>query len=118
MGDNNWQSVLRSEFAAEEGSFLLGLRTELKWDGAAFSRLTNAMVACCRSEAELDVLERWVAEGFWFADTFVRRWTNHEAWKERPERVEIDAGVELLSCLAHWFFFGDSPWIDGLGPYD
>lgn len=37
--------VLRREFDAEEGSFLLRLRGDLEWDRAAFTSLERAMRA-------------------------------------------------------------------------
>jgi hypothetical protein len=37
------REILRREFDAEEGSFLLQARVQLKWDWDAFRRLTSAM---------------------------------------------------------------------------
>jgi hypothetical protein len=37
------REILRREFDAEEGSFLLQARVSLKWDWDAFRRLTSAM---------------------------------------------------------------------------
>lgn len=45
-------SVLRQEFDAEEGSFLLRLRGDLEWDRAAFTRLERAMRAACEQLQE------------------------------------------------------------------
>ena len=83
MGD--YSSVLQQEFEAREGSFLLRLRVDLRWDKAAFTRLTVAMLACCQaydegnapatvleSSREPQVAPRWLAEGHWYLDTFVR----------------------------------------------
>jgi hypothetical protein len=38
--------VLRREFEAEEGSFLIGLCCRAEWGRAAFSRLVRAMERC------------------------------------------------------------------------
>jgi hypothetical protein len=102
-----WRAVLQEEFAAEPGSFLLALRCDLRWDRAAFSRLTEAMEQCCQALTGSDVVERWLADGFWYLSTFARSWTDHGAWAEDPKQDEIDAGIEKLEGLAYWFFTGE-----------
>ncbi len=44
----DYLAVLRREFSAEEGTFLLQLRVKLHWDKEAFDRLTEAMFQCCK----------------------------------------------------------------------
>jgi hypothetical protein len=105
-----WESVLRQEFDAEPGSFLIRLRADLEWDGPAFERLATAMESCCRDTAGDDQRERWLAEGFWYLDTFTSSWTRHPSWEGRPDLAEIEAGRERLSGLAYWFFTGESPY--------
>ena len=39
-------SILKHEFSAEEGSFLLQLRIRSHWDTSAFDRLTKVMLQC------------------------------------------------------------------------
>lgn len=46
--EEEYITILRNEFAAEEGSFLLQLRVENHWDKSAFDRLTEAMFQCCK----------------------------------------------------------------------
>jgi hypothetical protein len=46
--EEEYISVLRHEFSAEEGSFLLQLRIRSRWDKSAFDRLTEAMLQCCK----------------------------------------------------------------------
>jgi hypothetical protein len=63
MGDDDYYTVLQQEFA---------------WDRAAFTRVTNAMLACCRAYDEVNQpptlfgqayetthLPRWLAYVFW-----------------------------------------------------
>lgn len=40
---DDYLTILRREFEAEDGSFLLSLRVHADWDKAAFSRLVRAM---------------------------------------------------------------------------
>jgi hypothetical protein len=56
--------LLRREFEADQGTFLLGLRGEgLEWDKAAFSRFEKAMRWACEHSQDSDPLDRWMAEG-------------------------------------------------------
>ena len=104
------EEVLRAEFAAEDGSFLLQLRTDLTWDTAAFDRLTTAMLEVLRTTEYADQIPRWVAEGFWLLDTFVRDWSSHPDFP-RPLPVEYySAAYARLHDLAQWLFVGESPY--------
>ncbi|WP_329579307.1 hypothetical protein [Streptomyces sp. NBC_01361] len=68
--------VLRREFEAEEGSFLLRLRGDLEWDRTAFSRLERAMRTVCERSQGSEKLDRWLAEGFYEIATCVPIWTS------------------------------------------
>jgi hypothetical protein len=124
---DDYSAVLVHEFSADEGSFLLQLRVQLTWDKAAFTRLTEAMLACGQAYdaharraagigygADATPLPRWLAEGFWYLGTFVQEWTTHPAWAERtaPEQGYYDAAYVRLFMLAEWFFTGDCPYTD------
>ncbi len=99
-------TVLRREFEAVEGSFLLRLRRDLVWDRAAFSRLEQAMrVACAHYEGHDDV-PRWLAEGFYEVSQFVAEWTGHPNFpRPQPAQYYRDC-LERLRDLADWFFRG------------
>jgi hypothetical protein len=61
--------LLRREFGAEDGSFLLQLRVDLLWDRAAFSRLEQAMRRVCASQESRQQLGHWLVEGFGISQT-------------------------------------------------
>ena len=124
---DDYTSVLAHEFEARDGSFLLQLRVELRWDKAAFTRLTEAMRACCQAYDEGNVpaavlepsrepqmVPRWLADGYYYLSTFVRDWTTHPAWAKQtaPEQEYYDAAYERLHFLAEWFFSGQCPFRD------
>src|SRR5215469_13257297 len=46
--EEEYITILRHEFSAGEGSFLLKLRVNHRWDKFAFDRLTEAMLQCCK----------------------------------------------------------------------
>src|SRR2546425_3706735 len=47
----DFMTILKNEFDAGEGSFLIKLRPNLEWDKDAFNRLVNAMKLCAESKA-------------------------------------------------------------------
>ncbi|MFD0523100.1 hypothetical protein [Paractinoplanes durhamensis] len=81
-------TVLRREFEASEGSFLLGLRgSGLVWERAAFSRLERAMRVVCKQYEDCDDVPRWMAEGFYYVAHFVAEWTSHPNFPGRSGAV-------------------------------
>ncbi len=133
MADEHYLDVLQREFTSTEGSFMSQLRTYLRWDKAAFSQLTAAMLECCKAYShtpedkarkaplspdnipvDTAPVPRWLAEGFWYLSYHVRDWTTHPAWKEttEPEQYYYDEAYERLFALASWFFEGESMFLD------
>ncbi len=104
-----WEPTLRQEFDAHEGSFLLQLRSDRRWDGPAFSRLIEAMKQCAEAYEGNDSLPRWIAQGFWFLGVFARGTTSHPEFPREFEQPYYDEACDRLDELAHWLFFGESP---------
>jgi len=69
--------LLRQEFRAEDGSFLLQLRVDLHWDRQAFSRLEQPMRRVCAQQEPRQQLDRWLVEGYWYLSDFVPGHTSH-----------------------------------------
>ncbi len=105
-------TILRHEFNGEDGSFLIRLRCDLYWDAAAFQRLTQAMFQVAAACEDRDQLPKWIAQGFWYAETFARDWTAHPNFPRQPG-VNYTEGCELLYCLSSYLFNGFSPLEDG-----
>jgi hypothetical protein len=104
-------ALLRREFDAEEGSFLLQLRCDLHWDKEAFSRLEQAMRQVCAQQENHDQLERWLVEGYWYLADFVPAHISHPNFP-RPEPPEYyEAALERLHDLQNWFVSGRSPYL-------
>ncbi len=106
-------TILKNEFAAGEGSFLIKLRPNLEWDKAAFNRLTSAMKLCAESKSSDTKLERWVAEGFWFVPRFVREWATHPNFPKVHAADYYEKAFSRLDDLAYWYFMGQSPYKSG-----
>ena len=111
----NYLEILRREFDAEDGSFLLQLRIERVWDKAAFTRLTAAMRVCCERHDDAVTLECWLAGGFWFLHDFVRGHSSHPNFPRVYAEAYYTAAYERLWALASWFLMGMNPYLEGHG---
>jgi tetratricopeptide (TPR) repeat protein len=105
------RAVLRREFDAEEGSFLIQIRCRLEWDWNAFRRLTSAMYDVADAVKGQPSIETWIAEGFWFCDTWIRDHTSHPNFPRPPDEAYQDA-LALLDQLASFLFTGLNPYKD------
>lgn len=112
----DYEAILRSEFSAEPGSFLLRLRSELTWDAVAFSRLASCMEVCAAAYGGASSLPRWLAEGFWYCSHFIQEWSSHASFPREHAPDYYTAAYERLRNLAYWFFVGDSPSTSPLPP--
>jgi len=107
MSNSEARGILRSEFDGEDGSFLIQIRCEFRWDWEAFRRLTAAMYDVAEEVRGQAVIEKWITEGFWFCDTWIRDFTGHPDFPRPPEEDYRDA-LELLHDLAWFLFVGES----------
>ncbi|KAM3091698.1 hypothetical protein ACKFKF_32730 [Phormidesmis sp. 146-12] len=105
---DNYLTILKKEFEAEEGSFLIQLRPDLTWNKAAFARLTLVMQACCEEYSQTATLDRWIAQGFWYIPSFVRDWTTHPNFPQIHTPEYYEQSYQELDDLAYWFFMGES----------
>ena len=105
--------LLRQEFRAEDGSFLLQLRVDLHWDRQAFSRLEHAMRRVCAQQEPRHQLDRWLVEGYWYLSDFVPGHTSHPGFPRPEPDPYYKAAVRRLQDLQNWFATGRSPYRDG-----
>ena len=103
------REILKREFDAEDGSFLIRARSELTWDGAAFRRLTSAMFDVASEDRGKPSIETWIASGFWFIDTWIGDWTGHPHFP-RPPEAEHGEAIQLIHDLCFYLFIGESPY--------
>lgn len=104
------EEILRHEFDAEPGSFLLQLRTELRWDTEAFHRMTSLMYGVAIRQTHDAPIPQWIAAGFWYLDWFVRDWSTRANFPRPHEQSYYEAGYERLHDLAWLLFVGDDPF--------
>jgi hypothetical protein len=104
--------VLKHEFEAGDQSFLLKIRVWLDWDRTAFTQLITAMHTYCLKHAGAKLVERWLAEGFWYIPIFTRDWTSHPNFPRIHGEAYYTEAYQQLDALAFWFFVGTSPYED------
>ena len=104
--------LLRREFSAEEGSFLLQLRIDLHWDRHAFSRLEQAMRRVCAQQESREQLDRWLVEGYWYLSDFVPAHISHPNFPRPEPAGYYEAAVKRLWDLQYWFATGQSLYLD------
>ncbi|GIJ31657.1 hypothetical protein [Micromonospora sediminimaris] len=96
---------LRSEFGADDGSFLLQLRIDLTWDRAAFARLAAAMRVVCERYDRREAPDRWLVEGFRSIPSWVAGHTAHPSFpRPEPESyyvASLDRLRDLAACFLH-----------------
>jgi hypothetical protein len=102
-------AVLRSEFDADDASFVPRLRADLVWDRAAFLRLTDAMLSYARSRSPEHDIPRRIAQGFWYLDWFVPQWSQHPNFPRDHGTSYYEEAHTRLHELAFFLFVGQSP---------
>lgn len=105
------REILKREFDAEKGSFLIQLRCKCEWDWDAFRRLTSAMYDVAEEVKGQPSIETWIAEGFWYCDSLINDIASHSNFSRFPEDGYRD-GVELIHNLAYLLFSGRNPYED------
>ena len=104
------QDALRFEFDAEDGSFMAKLRSELEWDREAFGKLLLQMYESAIDNQNTKKLDRWIAEGFWYLESFVPIWSQHANFPRVYSDAYYTEAYKLLNDLAYFLFRGESPY--------
>ena len=110
LGNVGDLELLRHEFNAGDGSFLIQLRVDLYWDRHAFSRLEQAMRRVCAQQEPREQLDRWLAEGYWYLSDFVPAISATQISPDEPAEY-YQSAVRRLWDLQHWFVTGRSPYL-------
>lgn len=110
---DDWRGVLAREFAAEEGSFHIQLHVDLTWDKEGFTRLIDAMMACCQQLDRTETVETWMAQGFWYLPGYVRDWAGNPSLPREHAEDYYQKACQRLDELAYWFFMGESLYLPG-----
>jgi hypothetical protein len=105
----SYLNVLKNEFSAEENSFLFEFRCNLIWNQQSFVHLVSAMYECCEKQKTNKVVEKWIAEGFWYCSSFIKDWSTHSNFPKIYSSEYYEKSYNLLNDLAFYFFTGNHP---------
>ena len=111
LGNVGDLELLRHEFNAGDGSFLLQPRVDLHWDRHAFSGLEQAMRRVCAQQEPREQLDRWLVDGYWYLSDFVPGHISHSDFPRDEPAEYYQAAVRRLWDLQHWFVTGRSPYL-------
>jgi hypothetical protein len=107
--ETDWRTVLKYEFEASEGSFVLQCRCGGR-DKEAHARLFRAMIECCKSHEGQTHIERWIASGFHFLDSYM----SYPC--EGLEEKYFANAITNFSHLSYWLFEGEGRADDEFEP--
>ena len=102
--------TLKEELNATDGSFLLELRTQFRWNHNAFINLLNKINEECKRTKGESSLDREVASGIWYSIDFIKDWVNHENFPKVYSTEYYETAFELLKDLGYYYFMAESPY--------
>lgn len=102
--------TLKDELNAEDGSFLLELRTNLNWNHDSFINLLTELNTECKRTKENLNLSRDTACGVWYISDFIKNWTVHPNFPKVFADEYYEKAYQLINDLAYSYFMAESPY--------
>ena len=99
---------LIDELNAENGSFILELRTELKWNHNSFLNLVSKLNKEFESTKNENKLKREIACGVWYISNFIKDWSQHENFPKILTEEYYTKSYELIDDLVYQYFMAES----------
>ncbi|WP_299767707.1 hypothetical protein [uncultured Dokdonia sp.] len=99
---------LKGELIAEEGSFLLELRTGISWNHNSFINLLKEAHKEYQNTKNDSELNREIAEGIWYISHFIKEWSSHENFPKVHSNEYYSKAYDLIHDIAYEYFMGES----------
>ncbi|PIB30937.1 hypothetical protein BFP78_13200 [Gaetbulibacter sp. 5U11] len=99
---------LIDELNAENGSFILELRTELNWNHNSFINLVNKLNKEFKNTKNEKKLDREIACGIWYISNFIKDWSQHKNFPKKLTKEYYAKSYELINDLAYQYFMAES----------
>ena len=99
---------LIDELKAEEGSFILELRTELSWNHNSFINLLNELNKEYKNSRNDKKLDREIACGIWYISNFIEDWSQHENFPKILPDSYYEKSYQLINDLTYQYFMAES----------
>jgi hypothetical protein len=100
--------VLAREVNASPGSFIAGVRFDLRWDPATFSELCEALQAATKQHVGSRELPRDLSQLFWYCATFIPVFVQQRDFTVGQSHVNYEKACSLLKRLGDAWFADDS----------
>ncbi len=100
--------VVVRELNATPGSFIAGVRFDLRWDSAKFAELCEALQAETHQHAGSSNPPRDLSQLFWYCGTFIPRWVQQRDFTIGQSHVNCEKVCLLLKRLGDAWFADDS----------
>jgi hypothetical protein len=101
---------LKNELNAEEGSFLLELRTGISWNHNSFINLLKEAHKEYQNTKNDSELNREIAEGIWYISHFIKEWSSHESFPKIYSDTYYSKAYDLIHDIADQYFMGESAY--------
>jgi hypothetical protein len=99
--------VLARELNASPGSFIAGVRFELRWDPAKFAELCEALQAAAKQHVGSSELPRDLSQLFWYCGTFIPMFVQQRDFTVGQSNVNYEKACSLLKRLGNAWFGDD-----------
>ena len=90
------------------GSFIAGVRFDLRWDSAKFSEFCEALHTATRQYAGRSELPRGLSQLFWYCGTFIPMFVRQRDFTVGQSHVNYEKACSLLERLGNAWFGDDS----------
>ena len=101
---------LEDHLNAEEGSFLLDLRCNLKWNNESFKELLNLILEEANKTKDDKTISKQTASRIWFVNDFVKNWSEHDNFPKTNPSEYYDQAYQLLNEVTYTYFLSESPY--------
>jgi hypothetical protein len=102
--------TLKDELNAENGSFLLELRSDLNWNHKSFINLLNGLFAEYKRTKGNPDLSRDIASGIWYISDFIENWTKHPDFPKIYSNEYYETAYQLIYDLSYAYFMAEIPY--------
>jgi hypothetical protein len=89
---------------ASPGSFIAGVRNDLRWESTKFAELCEALHAATKQHVGSDNVPRDLSQLFWYCGTFIPMWVQQRVFTVGQSHVNYEKACALLKRLSNaWF---------------
>lgn len=101
---------LKDQLNAEDGSFLLELRTELNWNHQSFINLLTTLNTECIRTRDHTNISKEIASGIWYLSSFVKDWTLHKDFPKTYSKLYYETAYAIIDDLVYTYFMSEPPY--------